>query len=93
MAVLLVFKCSALASRAAHRISLESASSPVDTKRSIRNCNVTNELNGFGLPHRGAIICAEALCWRRHRGMVADYLFQCGWNVNHRMRMDRIAGE
>ena len=36
-----------------------------------------------------AIMCAEAVWWRCHRRIVADYLMLAGWNVIHLMGGDR----
>lgn len=38
---------------------------------------------------RTAIMCAEALWWRCHRRIIADYLMLLGWNVTHLMNEDR----
>jgi len=32
---------------------------------------------------RCAIMCAEAVWWRCHRRIIADYLLVAGWNVQH----------
>lgn len=39
--------------------------------------------------HRAAIMCAEAVWWRCHRRIIADYLMLRGWNVVHLMGDDR----
>jgi len=33
--------------------------------------------------HRAALMCAEALWWQCHRGLIADYLKSQGWEVIH----------
>ena len=40
--------------------------------------------------HRCAIMCAEALWWRCHRRIIADYLLVRGRTVFHLMGMDRV---
>jgi uncharacterized protein (DUF488 family) len=37
-----------------------------------------------------AIMCSEAVWWRCHRRIVADYLLQRGWAVAHLMGRDRV---
>jgi uncharacterized protein (DUF488 family) len=39
---------------------------------------------------RAAIMCAEAVWWRCHRRIVADYLMQAGRKVFHLMGKDRV---
>lgn len=39
--------------------------------------------------HRVAIMCAEAVWWRCHRRIIADYLMLMSWNVIHLMGDDR----
>lgn len=41
------------------------------------------ELEKFAENKRVAIMCAEALWWRCHRSMIADYLKVEGWTVIH----------
>jgi uncharacterized protein (DUF488 family) len=53
---------------------------------------------GRGLEHltalaaqkRVAIMCAEAVWWRCHRRIIADYLLLLGWSVIHLMGNDRL---
>jgi uncharacterized protein (DUF488 family) len=40
-------------------------------------------LEGTAREHRTAIMCAEALWWQCHRGLVSDYLKVRGWRVMH----------
>lgn len=35
------------------------------------------------LAHRTAFMCAEAVWWRCHRSMIADYLKSTGWTIMH----------
>lgn len=44
----------------------------------------------MGWEQRCAIMCAEAVWWRCHRRIVADYLIASGETVNHLMGTDRI---
>ncbi|WP_346238831.1 DUF488 domain-containing protein [Niabella insulamsoli] len=37
-----------------------------------------------------AIMCAEALWWRCHRSMIADYLTAQGWQVLHIMNIGKV---
>lgn len=37
-----------------------------------------------------AIMCAEAVWWRCHRRIIADYLLSRGWDVEHIMGPDQI---
>jgi uncharacterized protein (DUF488 family) len=39
---------------------------------------------------RVAIMCAEAVWWRCHRRIIADYLLLLGWSVIHLMGDDRF---
>ncbi len=39
---------------------------------------------------RCALMCAEAVWWRCHRRIVADYLLTDGWEVFHLMGDDRV---
>ncbi|HEV8406644.1 MAG TPA: DUF488 domain-containing protein [Sphingomicrobium sp.] len=46
-------------------------------------------LTALAAKHRVAIMCAEAVWWRCHRRIIADYLLQMGWDVVHLMGDDR----
>lgn len=48
------------------------------------------ELRALGRRHRCAIMCAEAVWWRCHRRIVADYLLFAGETVFHIMAQGRI---
>lgn len=48
-----------------------------------------DELIEIASNKRTAIMCAEAVWWRCHRSMVADYLKNMGWNVNHIMALNK----
>jgi uncharacterized protein (DUF488 family) len=37
-----------------------------------------------------AIMCAEALWWQCHRGLISDYLKVCGWKVLHILGPSKI---
>lgn len=41
------------------------------------------ELESVAKKTRTAVMCAEALWWRCHRGLIADYLKLKGWEVVH----------
>jgi uncharacterized protein (DUF488 family) len=41
------------------------------------------ELAEVALTERTAVMCAEALWWRCHRSLIADYLKSQGWEVLH----------
>src|SRR5512138_945200 len=41
------------------------------------------QLEELASAHRTALMCAEALWWRCHRGLVSDYLKWQGWTVIH----------
>ena len=41
------------------------------------------ELLEVALKERSAVMCAEALWWRCHRSLIADYLKSLGWEVLH----------
>ena len=41
------------------------------------------ELLEVGGTERTAVMCAEALWWRCHRSLIADYLKSIGWEVLH----------
>jgi uncharacterized protein (DUF488 family) len=43
------------------------------------------ELETLGSQHRTAFMCSEAVWWRCHRALVADYLKHAGWTVIHIM--------
>ena len=43
------------------------------------------ELAGKALKQRTAFMCSEAVWWRCHRSMIADYLKLQGWKVMHIM--------
>ena len=49
-----------------------------------------HQLIALGREQRCAIMCAEAVWWRCHRRIVADYLIAHGETVNHLMGTDRI---
>jgi uncharacterized protein (DUF488 family) len=46
-------------------------------------------LTKLALKHRAVIMCAEAVWWRCHRRIIADYLMLAGWKVIHLMGSDR----
>ena len=48
------------------------------------------ELMSLGKRHRVAIMCAEAVWWRCHRRIIADYLIAAGETVFHILGKDRI---
>ena len=48
------------------------------------------ELIGLAEGHFGAIMCAEAVWWRCHRRIVADYLLAAGDAVEHIMGEGKI---
>ena len=43
----------------------------------------TEELEETGTAYRTAFMCSEAVWWRCHRSMIADYLKVRGWKVLH----------
>lgn len=43
------------------------------------------DLEKIALTHRTACMCSEAVWWRCHRALVADYLKARGWKVMHIM--------
>ncbi|MBA2500133.1 MAG: DUF488 domain-containing protein [Chitinophagaceae bacterium] len=45
-------------------------------------------LEEMGLKESTAFMCSEAVWWRCHRSMVADYLKAKGWNVIHIMGLN-----
>jgi uncharacterized protein (DUF488 family) len=47
------------------------------------------QLNALASRHSTAIMCAEAVWWRCHRRIIADYLMLLGWKVIHLMGVDR----
>jgi uncharacterized protein (DUF488 family) len=47
-------------------------------------------LRELGQAQRCAIMCAEALWWRCHRRIIADYLIAAGETVFHILQMDHI---
>jgi uncharacterized protein (DUF488 family) len=49
-----------------------------------------DELEALAKDHRCAIMCAEAVWWRCHRRIVADYLLSDGFDVRHIMAPGRI---
>jgi uncharacterized protein (DUF488 family) len=42
-------------------------------------------LSALAAERRTAIMCAEAVWWRCHRRIIADYLLARGWSVTHLM--------
>jgi uncharacterized protein (DUF488 family) len=48
------------------------------------------ELEALAAERRCAIMCAEAVWWRCHRRIVADYLLADGWEVFHLMGEGRV---
>jgi uncharacterized protein (DUF488 family) len=48
------------------------------------------KLIALGQQHRCALMCAEAVWWRCHRRIIADYLLQAGQSVTHLMGPDRL---
>jgi len=48
------------------------------------------ELRELGRSHTSAIMCAEALWWRCHRRIIADYLLALGEDVFHIMGPGKI---
>jgi uncharacterized protein (DUF488 family) len=49
-----------------------------------------SNLMEFSETKRSAIMCSEAVWWRCHRRIVADYLLVAGWPVFHLMGAARI---
>lgn len=49
-----------------------------------------DELLSIGALRRSAVMCAEAVWWRCHRRIIADYLIVAGRSVFHLMGEDRI---
>lgn len=50
----------------------------------------TAELMAMAKQKRVCLCCSEAVWWRCHRSMIADYLKSKGWQVNHIMGADKI---
>ncbi len=48
------------------------------------------ELIALARDHRAAIMCAEAVWWRCHRRIVADYLLAAGITVQHILAINHI---
>jgi uncharacterized protein (DUF488 family) len=49
-----------------------------------------DQLLDLGAERRVAIMCAEAVWWRCHRRIIADYLIERGRDVRHLMDSDRV---
>src|SRR5665213_3112616 len=49
-----------------------------------------NELRALARDNRCAIMCAEAVWWRCHRRIIADYLLAEGYTVAHIMGLNKI---
>lgn len=49
-----------------------------------------DELRSLILEHRCAIMCSEAVWWRCHRRIIADYLLAQGMSVGHIMGVNSI---
>ena len=49
-----------------------------------------DELEALARADRCAIMCAEAVWWRCHRRIIADYLLSRGWDVEHIMGPDEL---
>ena len=49
-----------------------------------------NELREIGRPSRCAVMCSEAVWWRCHRRIIADYLIASGVSVLHVLGANRI---
>ncbi len=47
------------------------------------------ELEAIGQRQRTAFMCSEAVWWRCHRALVADYLKARGWTVMHIMNIGK----
>lgn len=47
-------------------------------------------LTAVGRERRTAIMCAEAVWWRCHRGLIADYLKVRGWRVLHILEPGKV---
>ena len=48
------------------------------------------ELRDLGHKRRSAVMCAEAVWWRCHRRIIADYLIFAGESVFHILGSDRV---
>jgi uncharacterized protein (DUF488 family) len=48
-----------------------------------------DELQQIAVHKRTAFMCSEALWWRCHRSLIADYLKVKGWTVMHIMKKDK----
>jgi len=48
------------------------------------------ELRDLGHKRRAAVMCAEAVWWRCHRRIIADYLICAGESVLHILGSDRV---
>lgn len=48
------------------------------------------ELRALATGHRPAIMCAEAVWWRCHRRIIADYLLTAGADVRHIMGHSKV---
>ena len=48
------------------------------------------ELRDLGRTHVCAVMCAEAVWWRCHRRIIADYLISDGRRVYHIMGPDQV---
>lgn len=48
-----------------------------------------DQLMALAEKHEVAIMCAEAVWWRCHRRIIADYLLSRGWSVVHLMTDER----
>ena len=57
----------------------------METKDFINGIKLLEEI---GLKKSTAFMCSEAVWWRCHRSMVADYLKVKGWNVIHIMGLN-----
>lgn len=49
-----------------------------------------DKLLQLGRKRRCAVMCAEAVWWRCHRRIIADYLLAAGWSVFHIMGAGQI---
>ena len=50
-----------------------------------------DELRALARERRVAIMCAEAVWWRCHRRIIADYLLERGYAVTHIMGPEQLA--
>ncbi|WP_245317636.1 DUF488 domain-containing protein [Rhizobium sp. N122] len=48
------------------------------------------QLLAVSASRRAAIMCAEAVCWRCHRRIIADYLIAAGRQVYHLMGVNEV---